>query len=54
MAIKKINSTKISLRFYGTLSILLGIGLLVGLFIIPIIILQLLLSDVKNDYTFKE
>lgn len=51
---KKINTTKISLRFYGTISILAGCTLLVGLFIIPIILLRLLLTDVRKDYSFTE
>jgi hypothetical protein len=40
------------LKFCGNLTLISGIGIFVGIFVIPIIILKSLLSEVSTDYSF--
>lgn len=44
--------SKYILRCFGLVSSITGVGLLVGLFLLPIVILKMLLDVVDSDYSF--
>lgn len=44
--------SKYTMRCFGLVSSISGLGLLVGLFVLPIVILKVLLDVVDSDYSF--